>query len=131
MPERNEILVAEDEVEIRAAVVAAVREVFPNLELHEATLGFEALRLLHQFGDRIFLVVSDGMMGGNINAGEDVTTTAREKGVAHVALYSTGANILRRKLEPSGIKCITKASQGEPHHELKTWLESITERPQR
>ncbi len=129
MVERNEVLVADDEEEIRVAVIAAVREVFPDLTIHEAALGFEALRIIYKTGDRVFLVVSDGKMGGNIGAGEDVTTAAREKGVPHVALYSTGAGILRRRLEPDGIKCITKPNSGEPHDELRAWLASITERP--
>ena len=120
--ERNEILVADDEEEIRRGVVEAVREIFPDLNIHEATLAHEALRALHLFGDRLFLVISDGEMGGNTNAGTMVTNSAHEKGIPNIAYHSSAANVMRRKLEPSGTKCIQK----EPGNTtLKQWLRDI------
>lgn len=91
MSERNEILVADDEEEIRRGVVEAVREVFPDFEIIEAINTRGALNVLDEVSERIFLVVSDGSMGGNVNAGALVTKTARKKGVPHVAYYSSSA----------------------------------------
>ena len=121
MSERNEILVAEDEEEIRMQVISAVREVFPDLNLHEKDNTVGALQVINQLAEKLLLVISDGMMNGNPNAGVLVTNSAIVKGVKHVALYSTSAKTLERKLAPNGIQCIEKPKLAE----VKDWLINV------
>lgn len=121
MEERNEILVAEDEEEIRRQVVCVVKEIFPDLNLHECSDTVSALRVIHNFGEKLLLVISDGMMDGNTNAGVLVTHRAKEKGVKYLALYSTSAKTLERKLQPNVIKCIEKPKI----EEVTEWLGNV------
>ena len=122
--EKTEALIADDHEPIREAVTAAIRAVLPDLNIEAFDNSMAIRRKLMEIGNRTRLVISDGDMGFTTD-GEDVTLAALKEGVPHVALYSSSASIAARKLEPHGIKCITKPYSDDDTKALQEWLRSI------